>query len=102
MQGGKRQCPGKSLIKPPKRQIMGIDAPSFEEEINSLLLASDQSDSHGVLYHKANFYSKLKVIKVKIQRVRLLQKKLHAIVPNTMCLISTLYNYWCVCVEIDS
>lgn len=45
--GNKRQCPKSSSVEPSKRKILRVESPSFEEEINSLLLASDQSDSEG-------------------------------------------------------
>lgn len=45
--GNKRQCSKSSSVEPSKRKILRVESPSFEEEINSLLLASDQSDSEG-------------------------------------------------------
>ncbi|KAL3274741.1 hypothetical protein HHI36_024340 [Cryptolaemus montrouzieri] len=44
---GKRKRSTTNSVEPPKRKIMRVDDPSFEVEINFMLLASEQSDREG-------------------------------------------------------
>lgn len=45
--GGKQQRPSMSSVEPSKRKKMRVNSPLFVEDINTLLLAWDQSDSEG-------------------------------------------------------